>query len=230
MEFPLASGLPIPKIGKVKGWGYIRLFISEIHGFLLEEIRLVFKQEPFMGTSSKALARKLHAIAKAQHGCFTASQAVEVGYADSVHLYHVKTGSWIRVYRGVYRLAAMPETAASRCMAALLWTRDKNGVVQGALTSETAEALLSGQLTPRIPVRMVVNQGFRRSSRIPEGIEITVGKALKHKTSKILGLLVLAESKTKEKPEPAPVRSGFEDINDYYDWLDYRNGRCSAGD
>jgi hypothetical protein len=183
-----------------------------------------------MGTSSKALARKLHAMAKAQHGCFTASQAVEGGYADSVHLYHVKTGSWIRVYRGVYRLAAMSETATSRCMAALLWTRDKNGVVQGALTSETAEALLSGRLTPRIPVRMVVNKGFRRSSRIPEGIEITVGKALKHKTSKILGLLVLAEPETKEKSAPVPARSGFEDMTDYYDWLDYRNALCPAAD
>ncbi|HOO21523.1 MAG TPA: type IV toxin-antitoxin system AbiEi family antitoxin domain-containing protein [Kiritimatiellia bacterium] len=206
------------------------MFPPEIHGFLCRSNRRVVKQEPFMGTSSKALARKLHVMAKAQHGCFTASQAVEVGYADSVHLYHVKTGTWIRVYRGVYRLAAMPETAASRCMAALLWTRDKNGVVQGALTPETAESLLSGQLTSCRPVRMVVNRGFRRSSRVPEGIEISVGTAFKHKTSKILGLLVLAEPKTKEKSAPVPARSGFEDINDYYDWLDYRNALCPAAD
>jgi hypothetical protein len=183
-----------------------------------------------MGTSSKALARKLQAIAKRQHGCFTAAQAVEAGYADSVHLYHVRTGTWIRVYRGVYRLAAMPETAASRCMAALLWSRDKNGVVQGALTSETAEALLSGRLTSRLPVRMVVNKGFRRSSRIPEGIEIEIGTAFRHKTSKILGLTVLAVPGAKEKSEPISSCSGFEDINDYYDWLDYRNGLCAAND
>ena len=84
-----------------------------------------------MGTSSKELAQKLRKLAKRQHGCFTAAQAIETGYADSVHLYHVKNGEWIRVFRGVYRLADAPETPAARCTAALLWTRDKNGKVQG---------------------------------------------------------------------------------------------------
>jgi hypothetical protein len=71
-----------------------------------------------MGTSSKELARKLLKLAQRQHGCFTAAQALEIGYADSVHLYHVKNGEWIRVFRGVYRLAEAPATPAARCMAA----------------------------------------------------------------------------------------------------------------
>lgn len=54
-----------------------------------------------MGTSSKALAIKLRKLADRQHGCFTAAQAVEMGYADSVHLYHVNRGEWIRVSRGI---------------------------------------------------------------------------------------------------------------------------------
>ena len=81
-------------------------------------------REWIMGTSSKELAQKLRKLAKRQHGCFTAAQAIETGYADSVHLYHVKNGEWIRVFRGIYRFADVPETFSARCMAALLWTRD----------------------------------------------------------------------------------------------------------
>ena len=135
-----------------------------------------------MGTSSKELARKLRALADRQHGCFTAAQAIETGYADSVHLYHVKNGKWIRPFRGVYRFADVPETPAARCMAALLWTRDKNGKIQGFLPSETAEKLRSGTLSPNKPVRVLVPRGFRRSSEAPDGIEVAVFDGKSYKT------------------------------------------------
>ncbi|MDY0144686.1 MAG: type IV toxin-antitoxin system AbiEi family antitoxin domain-containing protein [Kiritimatiellia bacterium] len=179
-----------------------------------------------MGTSSKELARKLQNVAKRQHGCFTAAQAIKTGYADSVHLYHVKAEHWIRLYRGVYRLATIPATPASRCMAALLWTRDKNGVIQGALAPETTEALASNSLGPEQPIQIVVDKKFRRSSSIPDGIEITVESDIKHKTSKISGLCVLAPASPPAKLE----RSHFQDINDYYDWIDYQNSRCLPHD
>ena len=178
-----------------------------------------------MGTSSKELARKLQALAAKQHGCFTAAQAVETGYADSVHLYHVKNGKWIRVFRGVYRFADAPETPAARCLAALLWTRDKNGKIQGFLPAETAEKLRSGTFPAEKPVRVLVPRGFRRSSEAPEGIEIEVFASKTHKTSKIDGLTFLAEPpQASARPSRAPETP--LDAPDYYDWLDYQAVLC----
>ena len=178
-----------------------------------------------MGTSSKELARKLRALAARQQGCFTAAQAVETGYADSVHLYHVKIGNWIRVFRGVYRFADEPETPAARCMAALLWTRDKNGKIQGFLPAETAEKLRSGTLPAGKPVRVLVPRGFRRSSEAPEGLEIEIFAAKTHKTSKIDGLTFLAEPR-KAAERPARASGAPLDAPDYYDWLDYQAVLC----
>ncbi len=175
-----------------------------------------------MGTSSKELAQKLRKLAKRQHGCFTAAQAVETGYADSVHLYHVKTGNWIRVYRGVYRLASNSETPAARCMATLLWTRDKSGKIQGFLTSKTANALQNGTLTKAKPIQIGVPKGFRRSSDIPEGIRIIFVAKNEHKTSKIDGLWV---QESTNKPSPASAMK--MDAPDYYDWLDYQAVLCA---
>lgn len=175
-----------------------------------------------MGTSSKELDRKLHKLAVRQHGCFTAAQAIETGYADSVHLYHVKNGSWIRVFRGVYRLADAPETPAARCMAALLWTRDKNGKILGILEAETAIQLQSGSFTLNDPVRILVGKGFRRSSEAPEWIKISIEISGMHKTSKIFGIpcaefIISGYS----------ANSNIDDIADYYDWIDYQAVLCA---
>lgn len=178
-----------------------------------------------MGTSSKELARKLRKLADRQHGCFTAAQAIETGYADSVHLYHVNNGEWIRVFRGIYRFSDVPATPAARCMAALLWTRGKNGMIQGVLMAETAAALRNGSLSDRQPVQVVVPKGFRRSSKVPPEIHIFIGKQKNHKTSKINGLPAMASDVTYFNKNELG-QSGL-DMPDYYDWIDYQAVLCS---
>lgn len=177
-----------------------------------------------MGTSSKELARKLRKLAKRQHGCFTASQAVETGYADSVHLYHIKNGEWARISRGIYRFADLPETPAARCMAALLWTRGKTGKIQGFLTEQTATALRSGTLSNQSPIQIGVSKGFRRSSEAPDGVEIILQDKMDHKTSKICGFPAL-ESPSTPAPSSSSPPAGL-DMPDYYDWLDYQAVLC----
>jgi len=187
--------------------------------------RITVRQD--MGTSSKALAARLSKLASRQHGCFTAGQAVEVGYADSVHRYHVNTGSWTRVYRGVYRLTVCPATPESRCMAALLWTRGRDGNIQGFLSHETADSLREGQLQDGQTIHIAVFPEFRRSSPIPEGICIHQRKNRNFKTSKFRGLPVEDEpilevpSSSRRMAFPAGM-----DLPDYYDWLDYERVRC----
>lgn len=171
-----------------------------------------------MGTSSKTLAEKLRKLAKRQHGCFTAAQAIEIGYADSVHLYHVKNGEWIRVYRGIYRLSDAPESPDARGMAALLWTRDKTGKIQGFLLPETEAAIRSGVFPASQPISIGVPRGFRRSSPPPDGIKVI--KSDKHTTSNTSPVLV---------PFSIQRQAGFSkgmDMPDYYDWLDYHLVTC----
>ena len=177
-----------------------------------------------MGTSSKELAQKLRKLAKRQHGCFTAAQAIETGYADSVHLYHVKNGEWIRVFRGIYRFADVPETFPARCMAALLWTRDKSGRIQGFLVAETAAAIRSDASPDLHSIQIGVPKGFRRSSDVPEGIELSFWAPNVHKTLKIDGLFVQEGLETPSADvQTAPT--GL-DAPDYYDWLDYQAVLC----
>ena len=177
-----------------------------------------------MGTSSKELARKLRKLAAKQHGCFTAAQAIEIGYADSVHLYHVKNGEWDRVYRGIYRFADVPASPAARCMAALLWTRDKTGKIQGVLAADTAAALDSESLGADRPIQLLVPRGFRRSSDVPDGILISAADLGAHKTSMIMGL----PAQDHARPHvsiPTGARNAM-DAPDYFDWLDYQAVLC----
>lgn len=52
--------------------------------------------------------RGLYLIADSQHGYFTAAQARSCGFSTSLIRYHVNTGKYIRVRRGLYRLRDYP--------------------------------------------------------------------------------------------------------------------------
>ena len=56
----------------------------------------------------KEAARRLYETAQSQQGFFTTKQAIRGGLAEKTHAYHVKAGNWIRVHRGIYRLADFP--------------------------------------------------------------------------------------------------------------------------
>src|SRR5205807_495545 len=68
------------------------------------------------------LRRDLGAIAASQAGYFTAGQALGVGYEDANFGHHVGTGAWVRVTRGVYRLADWPEQPGDDLLFWHLWS------------------------------------------------------------------------------------------------------------
>ena len=180
-----------------------------------------------MGTSSKQIAANLAKLASRQHGCFSAAQAIRVGYKDSVHPYHVKKGNWLRLYRGVYQLASTPTTPQSRCTAALLWSRDNQGEIQAILAPETEILMKKGELSEKMPIKLLIPRSFRRSAAIPKGIEVdfipdSVDAPLPASDDRSTSPSAIS----KEIAESSPKSDHFGSMADYYDWLDFQRSKC----
>lgn len=82
------------------------------------------------------LRRRLEALAFGQAGYFTAAQALRVGYSYQAQKYHVDSGNWIRVDRGLFRLPHWPAEPTDEFV---LWTLWSHG--QGVLSHDTALAI-----------------------------------------------------------------------------------------
>jgi len=120
-----------------------------------------------MGRSPKDSHRALFIVAEQQQGLFTARQAGEAGYSDAVRVYQVKTGNWIRMARGVYRLVDYPAADRPDLVLWNLWSRNRDDIPQGVYSHQTALSI--HELTDLQPAKlhMTVPMGFRRRSAIP---------------------------------------------------------------
>lgn len=116
--------------------------------------------------------RKLYESAEAQGGFFTARQAREAGYEDSVHPYQVRSGNWVREARGVYRLAQFPTRSRPDLMVWQLWSRNRQDELQGVFSHATALTL--HDLSDVMPAKldMTVPPGFRRMAAIPDVLRL----------------------------------------------------------
>jgi hypothetical protein len=120
-----------------------------------------------MGTSSIELSKLLHDIASKQQGFFTAKQATAAGYADSVHNYHVQNGDWVKACRGIYRLAAFPESHWPELVIWSLWSRGREYKPLGVFSHDTALAI-HGKLDEKTSaLHMTVPTTFRKNCEIP---------------------------------------------------------------
>lgn len=111
---------------------------------------------------------KLFEMAKSQQGYFTARQAKASGYKDNTHPYHVRSGHWIRVHRGIYRLANFPETERPDLIIWALWSSNRSGKIEGVYSHQTALSIhgLSDVLPDKL--YMIVPLSFRRNAPIPK--------------------------------------------------------------
>ena len=121
-----------------------------------------------MQRKSQESENKLFEIAESQQGYFTSKQAKTSGYKDNTHPYHVRSGHWIRVYRGIYRLAKFPGSERPDLMIWALWSSNRSGQIEGVYSHQTALSLhgLSDILPDKL--HMIVPQSFRRNSAIPK--------------------------------------------------------------
>lgn len=111
---------------------------------------------------------ELFGIAESQQGYFTFQQAIAAGFSDKNHAYHVKAGDWVKVFRGIYRLAKYPIGEREELVLWFLWSRNRSNAPQGVYSHYTALDLY--ELSDHMPskLHMTVPMGFRRMAKIPE--------------------------------------------------------------
>ena len=110
----------------------------------------------------------LYRIAEVQRGMFTARQAIEAGFNDKNHHYHVKSGHWEREQRGIYRLKNFPYEPSSQYVMWSLWSRNREGKPQGIYSYETALSIYElSDLNPS-KISMTVPPSFRRAAPMPK--------------------------------------------------------------
>lgn len=89
-----------------------------------------------MPVDRRDLRRRLFGLASEQAGYFTAAQAKSLGYSYQAQAHHVGAGNWLRVNRGLFRLAEWIPDIHDDLARWTLWSR-KRGVV----SHETALAV-----------------------------------------------------------------------------------------
>ena len=78
-----------------------------------------------MPLDRRDLRRRLFALAAQQGGYFTAAQAKRLGYSYQAQAHHVGAGNWIRIDRGLFRLAEWVPDLHDDLIRWTLWSRDR---------------------------------------------------------------------------------------------------------
>ncbi|MGH9112749.1 MAG: type IV toxin-antitoxin system AbiEi family antitoxin domain-containing protein, partial [Acidimicrobiales bacterium] len=89
-----------------------------------------------MPADRRELRRHLFEVVARQGGYFTAAQAKTVGYSYQAQAHHVSAGNWLRVGRGLFRLAEWVPEVHDDLIRWTLWTRGR-----ATVSHETALAV-----------------------------------------------------------------------------------------
>jgi predicted transcriptional regulator of viral defense system len=111
--------------------------------------------------------QSLFYIAESQNGFFTAYQAVKAGIQRNNHSYYVRTGHWIREWRGVYRLHQYPPQDDWQYSLWGVWSINRKDTMLGVYSYETALSIHGLSDVNPAKLHMIVPRGFRRHSKIP---------------------------------------------------------------
>lgn len=121
-----------------------------------------------MRSRAKNAPDALFQIAEQQQGYFTAKQAAEVGYQLGSQAHHVKSGNWVRVERGIYRLARFPQSSEEQLVIYTLWSRNRAGEPEGVYSHQTALSIHELSDVNPTKLHMTVPSAFRRSAKVPK--------------------------------------------------------------
>jgi predicted transcriptional regulator of viral defense system len=121
-----------------------------------------------MRSQAKTVSDALFEMAEGQQGYFTAKQAADVGYQLGSQAHHVKSGNWVRVERGIYRLARFPQSAEEQLVIYALWSRNRAGEPEGVYSHQTALSIHELSDVNPAKLYMTVPPAFRRRAKIPK--------------------------------------------------------------
>ena len=121
-----------------------------------------------MRSQAKTVSDALFETAEGQQGYFTAKQAADAGYQLGSQAHHVKSGNWVRVERGIYRLARFPQSSEEQLVIYTLWSRNRAGEPEGVYSHQTALSIHELSDVNPAKLHMTVPSAFRRSARVPK--------------------------------------------------------------
>jgi hypothetical protein len=121
-----------------------------------------------MRSQAKTGSDALFKIAEGQQGYFTAKQAADAGYQLGSQAHHVKLGNWVRVERGIYRLARFPQSSEEQLVIYTLWSRNRAGEPEGVYSHQTALSIHELSDVNPAKLHMTVPSAFRRSAKVPK--------------------------------------------------------------
>jgi hypothetical protein len=117
---------------------------------------------------AKKAPEVLFEIAEGQQGYFTSKQATEAGYQLGSKAHHVMSGNWVRVERGIYRLARFPQSPEEQLVIYTLWSRNRVGEPEGVYSHQTALSIHELSDVNPAKLHMTVPPAFRRSAKVPK--------------------------------------------------------------
>jgi predicted transcriptional regulator of viral defense system len=132
--------------------------------------------------------QKLYQIAEAQAGLFTARQAQRAGFSFPLLSHHVKTGKFLHLRRGLYRLADFPEQPHADLFAAWLSAGEK-----AVLSHDSALALYG--LSDHLPAQIHLTIPRTASHRLA-GLRLHTGKLTPQEITQRQGLPVTSLPRT----------------------------------
>jgi predicted transcriptional regulator of viral defense system len=121
-----------------------------------------------MRSQVKSASDALFEIVEGQQGYFTAKQAADSGYQLGSQAHHVKSGNWVRVERGIYRLARFPQSDEEQLVIYALWSRNRAGKPEGVYSHQTALSIHELSDVNPAKLHMTVPVTFRRRAKTPK--------------------------------------------------------------
>jgi predicted transcriptional regulator of viral defense system len=103
----------------------------------------------------RALRRRLFSLAAEHGGYFTAAKAKDLGYSYQAQAHHVAAGNWLRVGRGLFRLAEWIPDLHDDLARWTLWSRSR-----GVVSHETALSVYGIGEFEAARVHLTVPPGF----------------------------------------------------------------------
>jgi predicted transcriptional regulator of viral defense system len=118
--------------------------------------------------AKKNVPAALFDSAEGQQGYFTAKQAADAGYQLGSQAHHVKSGNWVRVERGIYRLTRFPQSNEEQLVIYHLWSRNRAGAPEGVYSHQTALSIHELSDVNPSKLHMTVPPTFRRNAKTPK--------------------------------------------------------------